>query len=283
MLTLVGTREPFVKVQACLSPTMQSKFPTRTKLPSGVMTQKEGAGGKGVCWEVLGSLEQQNRVLPPMPCLTKAGFGVVVLDGKLFVMAGYVVAHGKECVSDEVYQYDAHLNRRAALAKMNVARRDFACTEVNGAIYIAGGFGCDGDGLSSVEVYDPQENKWALIERLCRPRWGSFASSFNGKLYIMGGRLFCIEWKNQRSLVILNPSDNSWQKILVSLTGSSSTQLSLGVLDRKLLLFSQQEESGYQTLMYNPIALAGSECELNNGCTRTLGFADTRFPFDAQC
>ncbi|KAL5214127.1 hypothetical protein ABZP36_003279 [Zizania latifolia] len=344
---------------------MQPKFPTRTKLPSGVMTQAEGdsycslipglpedlakvclalvprcyfaimgavskrwmsfigskefiavrkevgrleewiyvliaeAGGKGLSWEMLGSMEQQNRILPPMPGLTKAGFGVVVLDGKLFVMAGYVVDYGKECVSDEVYQYDARLNRWAALAKMNDARRDFACAEVNGAIYVAGGFGSDGDGLSSVEVYDPQENKWTLIESLRRPRWGSFASSFDGKFYNMGGRssftignsrfvdvydpdchswteikkgcvmvtshaildkrLFCIEWKNQRSLSIFNPSDNSWQKIPVPLTGSSSTRFSLGVLDGKLLLFSQEEEPGYQTLMYDPIASTGSE------------------------
>ncbi|EEC77152.1 hypothetical protein OsI_15607 [Oryza sativa Indica Group] len=258
-----------------------------------------GDGGKGPCWEVLGSLEQQNRMLPPMPGLTKAGFSVVVLDGKLLVMAGYVVDYGKECVSDEVYQYDARLNRWAALAKMNVARRDFACAEVNGAVYVAGGFGSDGDGLSSVEVYDPQRNKWTIIESLRRPRWGSFACSFNGKLYIMGGRssftignsrfidvydpilhswteikkgcvmvtshavidkrLFCIEWKNQRSLAIFNPSDSSWQKILVPLTGSSTTLFSLGVLDGKLLLFSQEEEPGYQTLMYDPTAPAGYE------------------------
>uniref|UniRef100_A0A0D9W430 F-box domain-containing protein n=2 Tax=Leersia perrieri TaxID=77586 RepID=A0A0D9W430_9ORYZ len=258
-----------------------------------------GAGGKGPCWEVLGSLEHKNRILPSMPGLTKAGFGVVVLDGKLFVMAGYVVDYGNEYVSDEVYQYDARLNRWAALAKMNVARRDFACAELNGSIYVAGGFGSDGDGLSSVEVYDSQRNKWTIIESLRRPRWGSFACSFNGKLYIMGGRssftignsrfidvydpnlhswteikkgcvmvtshavidkrLFCIEWKNQRSLAIFNPSDNSWQKILVPLTGSSSTQFSLGVLDGKLLLFSQEEEPEYQTLMYDPTAPAGSE------------------------
>ncbi|RLM73226.1 F-box/kelch-repeat protein [Panicum miliaceum] len=46
-------------------------------------------------------------------------------------MAGYAADHGKEFVSDEAYRYDACLNRWTALAKMNVARRDFACAEVN--------------------------------------------------------------------------------------------------------------------------------------------------------
>lgn len=268
------------------------------KLEEWIYVLTAEARGKASHWEVLGSLQQTNRILPPMPGPTKAGFGVVVLDGKLFVMAGYAADHGKECVSDEVYQYDARLNRWGALAKMNVARRDFACAEVNGVIYVAGGFGSHGNSLSSVEAYDPQQNKWTLIESLRRPRWGCFACGLNSKLYIMGGRssftignsrfvdvfdpdrhawdeikkgcvmvtshavldkrLFCIEWKNQRSLAIFDPSDNSWQEISVPLTGSSSTRFCLGVLNKKLLLFSQEEEPGYQTLMYDPTALTGS-------------------------
>jgi len=69
------------------------------------------AGRNGSCWEVLGSLDQKKRRLPPMPGPNKAGFGVVVHDGKLFVMAGYAADHGKEFVSDEVYCYHACLNR----------------------------------------------------------------------------------------------------------------------------------------------------------------------------
>ncbi|XP_066346613.1 F-box/kelch-repeat protein At1g67480-like [Miscanthus floridulus] len=257
------------------------------------------AGRNGSCWEVLGSLDQKKRRLPPMPGPNKAGFGVVVLDGKLFVMAGYAADHGKEFVSDEVYCYHACLNRWTAFAKMNVARRDFACAEVKGVIYVAGGFGLAGDSLSSVEAYNPQQNKWTLIESLRRPRWGCFGCGFNDKLYIMGGRssftigntrsvdvyepdlhtweelkrgcvmvtshailgksLFCIEWKNQRSLATFNPADNSWQKIPVPLTGSSSTKFSLGVLGMKVLLFSLEEEPGYQTLAYDPAAPTGCE------------------------
>jgi N-acetylneuraminic acid mutarotase len=46
-----------------------------------------------------------------MPGLAKAGFGVVVLHGKLYVVAGYAAVYGKDYVSDEVYKYDARLNR----------------------------------------------------------------------------------------------------------------------------------------------------------------------------
>uniref|UniRef100_A0A0E0K044 Acyl-[acyl-carrier-protein] desaturase n=1 Tax=Oryza punctata TaxID=4537 RepID=A0A0E0K044_ORYPU len=269
------------------------------KLEEWVYVLTADAGSKGSHWEVLGCSGQKHSPLPPMPGPTKAGFGVVVLDGKLFVIAGYAADHGKECVSDEVYRYDSCLNRWVELSKMNVARCDFACAEVNGMIYVAGGFGPNGDSLSSVEVYDAEQNKWTLIESLRRPRWGCFACSFEGKLYVMGGRsrftigntrfvdvynpndnawgevkngcvmvtahavldkkLFCIEWKNQRSLAVFNPADNSWQKVPVPLTGSSSTRFCFGIHDGKLLLFSLDEEPGYKTLMYDPAAPTGSE------------------------
>uniref|UniRef100_A0A1D1ZD50 F-box/kelch-repeat protein At1g67480 n=2 Tax=Anthurium amnicola TaxID=1678845 RepID=A0A1D1ZD50_9ARAE len=182
---------------------------------------------------------------------------------------------------------------------MNVGRFDFACAEVNGVVYVVGGYGSNGESLSSAEVYDPEKNVWILIESLRRPRWGCFACGFEGKLYVMGGRssftignsrfvdvynpkchdwceikngcvmvtahavlgkrLFCMEWKNQRKLSIFNSSDNSWKSVPVPLTGSTSIGFRFGILDGKLLLFSLEEEPGYQTLLYDPDALAGSE------------------------
>ena len=46
-----------------------------------------------------------------MPGSTKAGFGVVVLNGKLLVMAGYSVIDGTGTASADVYEYDCYLNR----------------------------------------------------------------------------------------------------------------------------------------------------------------------------
>ncbi|XP_008788862.2 F-box/kelch-repeat protein At1g67480-like [Phoenix dactylifera] len=262
------------------------------------------ADGKGSHWEVLGCFGETHQVLPPMPGPVKAGFGVVVLDGKLLVIAGYLVDAGTGCVLDDVYQYDSRLNGWSMLAKMNVARYDFACAEVNGLIYAVGGYGSDGESLSSAEVYDPDKNEWTLIESLRRPRWGCFACSFEGKLYVMGGRssftignsrfvdvyypechswyemkngcvmvtahavlgkkLFCMEWKSQRKLAIFNPVDNSWQKIPVPVTGSSTIEFRFGILDGKLLLFAREEEPGYQTLLYDPVAPVGSEWQTSS-------------------
>ncbi|KAJ8634231.1 hypothetical protein MRB53_027567 [Persea americana] len=254
---------------------------------------------KGSHWEVLGGLGEEHQLLPSMPGAKKAAFGVVVLDGKLLVMAGYMADVGASCVSADVYQYDSRLNRWSMLAKMNVACYDFACAEVNNMVYAVGGYGADGESLTSAEVYDPEKNEWTLIGSLRRPRWGCFACGFEGKLYIMGGRssftignsrfvdvynpenhtwcemkngcvmvtahavlgkrLFCMEWKNQRKLAIFNPIDNSWNMIAVPLTGSSRTVFRFGVLNGKLLLFCLKEEPGYHTLLYDPNAAPGLE------------------------
>lgn len=255
--------------------------------------------GKGSHWEVLDCLGQKHRDLPPMPGPVKAGFGVVVLNGKLLVMGGYSMIDGTGIASGDVCQYDSCLNRWSKLADMNVARYDFACAEVNGMVYAVGGYGMDGESLSSAEVYNSDDNTWTFIESLRRPRWGCFACGFEGKLYVMGGRssftignsrfvdvynpkrhtwdemkngcvmvtahavlgkkLFCMEWKNQRKLAIFNSEDNTWKMVPVPVTGSSRIGFRFGILGEKLLLFSLENDPGYHTLLYDPNATPGLE------------------------
>ncbi|XP_075487581.1 F-box/kelch-repeat protein At1g67480-like [Primulina tabacum] len=255
--------------------------------------------GKESHWEVLDCFGHKHHQLPQMPGPVITGFGVVVLNGKLLVIAGYSVVDGTQSVLADVYQYDSCLNSWSKLTCMNVARYDFACAEMNGMVYVVGGCGEDGDSLSSTEIYDPDTDKWTVIESLWRPRRGCFACGFQGKLYVMGGRssftignsrfvdvyspdrhtwcqikngcvmvtahavlgqkLCCMEWKNERKLAIFNPADNSWKTVPVPVAGSKSIGFRFGILNGKLLLFSLQEDPGYHTLLYDPNAAPGSE------------------------
>lgn len=72
--------------------------------------------GKESHWEVLDSSGLKHHHLPPMPGAMRAGFGVVVLNGKLLVMAGYLVVKGTGPASADVYQYDSCLNRFVLLS-----------------------------------------------------------------------------------------------------------------------------------------------------------------------
>lgn len=67
------------------------------------------------------------------------------------------------------------------VASMNVAHYDLAYAEVNGMVYTVGSCRTNGKTFSSVEMYNPDQNKWTLIESLRHPRWGCFACGFGGK------------------------------------------------------------------------------------------------------
>ncbi|MED6210230.1 hypothetical protein PIB30_118578 [Stylosanthes scabra] len=66
--------------------------------------------GEGTHWEVMDHPSHKCRSLPPMPGPVKAGFGVVVLNGKLLVIAGYSTMDRTTFASADVYQYDSLLN-----------------------------------------------------------------------------------------------------------------------------------------------------------------------------
>eukprot|EP01018_Ginkgo_biloba_P035253 Gb_18786 [translate_table: standard] len=290
------------------------------------------SNGKSIHWQVLNSVQGKWHSLPPMPGAAKTAFGFVVMDGKLLVMAGLVEDNsGIARASADVYEYDSALNSASlsskhrllyayalpihkstwwsVLAKMKVARYEFACAVVNGLVYAVGGHGVGGENLSSVEVFDPQENSWTLIESLRCPRWGCFACGLEGKLYVMGGRssftlgnsrcidvynpenhnwndmkngcvmvvahavldkkLYCMEWKNERKLAVYNESDNSWKKVPIPLTGSVNIGFCFGILNGKLLLFSTKMEPFYKPLAYDPNAVPGSEWQTTD--IRPLG------------
>ncbi|KAJ0095291.1 hypothetical protein Patl1_16923 [Pistacia atlantica] len=182
---------------------------------------------------------------------------------ELLVMAGYSVIDGTGSASADVYEYDPCLNSWSKLANMNVARYEFACAEVNGMVYAVGGYGTDGESLSSaevssftignsrfVDVYNPERHAW------CQMKNGCVMVTAHA---VIEKKLFCMEWKNQRKLAIFDPEDNSWKMVPVPLTGSSSIGFRFGILDGKLLLFSLEEEPGYNTLLYDPHAAPGSE------------------------
>lgn len=61
-------------------------------------------------WEVMDCLGHKCRSLPPMPGPGKTAFGVVVLNGKLLIIAGYAANEGIAAASPDVYQYDSCLN-----------------------------------------------------------------------------------------------------------------------------------------------------------------------------
>ncbi|XWS69231.1 hypothetical protein CRYUN_Cryun04dG0161700 [Craigia yunnanensis] len=300
-------RLPDDVVKYCLALVPRSSFPAmggvckrwRSFIQSkGFLTERRIAGmleewlyvltmdseGKESHWEVLDCLGRKHHLLPPMPGPAKVGFGVAVPNGKLLVMAGFLVINGTASASADVYQYDSCLNSLHPfeltttdnmngppflLTLGNTLPLPPPClTHVIGVVYVVGGYGIEGESLSTaevssftignsrfVDVYNPEKHTW------CEMKNGCVMVTAHA---VLEKKLFCMEWKNQRKLAIFNPEDNSWKMVPVPLTGSTSIGFRFGILDGKLLLLSVDGDPCYNTLLYDPNASPGSEWQTSD-------------------
>lgn len=239
------------------------------------------------------------KVLPRMPGLVKVGAGTSVVNEKLVVLGGLVLDDEKSCPSAEVYIYDPVLDKWKKGASMKTARYEFACGVLGGKVYVVGGHGTGGEALASMEVYDPDKDEWTCSSPLRKPRWGCFAAGVEGKLYVLGGRssftlgsarfmdvfdpktgnwhevkngcamvlthavvsgkIFCMEWKDERSLRCYNTADDTWTKIILPLPRKSLAGFCFGTYDGKIQFFPTTVKPTYQTIVYDPEASKGLE------------------------
>jgi N-acetylneuraminic acid mutarotase len=70
---------------------------------------------------------------------------------------------------------------------MPTARAEVAAAEINGKIYIVGGFTANGQNSDVVEVYDVAMDSWSSIRPMPERLDHAMAAAANGKLYVMGG------------------------------------------------------------------------------------------------
>lgn len=68
-------------------------------------------------------------------------------------------------------------------AAMPTRRTELAVAELNGKIYVAGGYG----GTSAFEAYDPRTNRWERRASLPAPRNHPSLAALDGKIYMTGG------------------------------------------------------------------------------------------------
>src|SRR5688572_7771228 len=72
---------------------------------------------------------------------------------------------------------------------ISTARTSMAAGEINGTIYVAGGFDGDSGYLASNEAYDPIANKWTVKAPMPTARLvtGTNNAVIDGRLYVIGG------------------------------------------------------------------------------------------------
>ena len=92
---------------------------------------------------------------------------------------------------------------------MSTARSEITATNIGDDIHVIGGFDLSGDALDVVEVYNVKNDSWKPIAPLPKPLHHTAATSFGGKIYVVGG-FISAEWIPSNQLFIYDPIKNEW-------------------------------------------------------------------------
>jgi len=97
------------------------------------------------------------------------------------------------------------------LTPMPTARQEVAVAELNGRVFVIGGFGPDNDPVATVEVYDPATNGWETRIPLPAPTHHASAAVIDGRLFVVGG--FSggrVSWTPLRTVYEYDETRSSW-------------------------------------------------------------------------
>jgi len=123
----------------------------------------------------------------PMPT-PRAGFGMAVVNGKIYAMGGYDKSQTYFLTVNE--EYDPATNTWTDKAPMLTARVSFATAVFDNKIYTFGGQVLDEDGnrivINTTEVYDPATDTWTAKAALPKPAEDFGAAVVEGKIYVIG-------------------------------------------------------------------------------------------------
>jgi len=118
--------------------------------------------------------------------LPRAEHAAVLLNGKIYVMGGYVGAGG---VTKQVHIYDPSNNTWTVGTPMLNPRSQFGAAVINGKIYVMGGLMTTntGSSINAVEEYDPSNGTWVSKTPMLIQRNDFATAVLDGKIYVMGG------------------------------------------------------------------------------------------------
>lgn len=241
-----------------------------------------------VCCCAVTAIKAQNggtwQTLAPMPS-ARQEISTAVLDGKVFVIAGYdvngaststvqvynpntnswifaqsipiannhnsaAVAAGKLYtfggVSNRVFAYDPLNDVWSEVAPMNFMHGGTAAVGVfNDKIYVAGG---TGGSQTELEVYDPATNSWTPLASMSIPRNHTGGAFIDGKFYIVGGRDSA---SAPTALERYDPATNAWTSRAPMPTGRSG--IAVAAVNGELWVFGGEVPALHgEVEAYNP-------------------------------
>jgi N-acetylneuraminic acid mutarotase len=125
--------------------------------------------------------------LPDMPT-RRATPAVVAAGGKLYVIGGVSFCPPCSPQFASVDVYDPATASWSVAAPMSISRETARAAEINGKIYVIGGYNRPADlWVDVVEMYDPATNRWETKAPMPTKRQQVGIAAINGRLHVFGG------------------------------------------------------------------------------------------------
>ncbi|XP_016524423.1 kelch domain-containing protein 7A [Poecilia formosa] len=183
----------------------------------------------------------------PQEVISKA-CAMCTMDNYLFVAVGCQGSDREMTPSKRVFCYNPLTSIWKEISPMNEARPRCKLAALDGYIYAIGG-----ECLSSVERYDPRQDRWTFVAPLPNDTFAvaHHVTVCSGELFVSGGTLRYI-------LLRYNPKTNTWRPSLI--VGNKDRSIDMVAVGRFLYRFDINPLLGVSVFRYHTVARLWYEC-----------------------
>ncbi|XP_076447282.1 uncharacterized protein LOC143284483 [Babylonia areolata] len=165
---------------------------------------------------VLDSRQQKWEKLSQIP-ETRLNFAAAFLKNTLCICGGYD-PHRNEAgtrATTDMFMFNKGDQKWVQGGNMLYARAFHAVCVLGGRLFALGGQDQDDRALKTVEVYDPEADRWSLVCSMTACRVGACATAFQGRVMVVGGYGESSDYSSEPCPVLLTtewfePAINRW-------------------------------------------------------------------------
>jgi len=152
--------------------------------------------------------------LPPIAGGRRQEHAVAALDGKIYVVGGFITPPGSALalITDAVEAYDTATGTWEAVAPLPLEVHHVAAVASGGRLYVIGGLQTIGFiPIDTLYEYDPMEDEWRRRANLPARRGAMAAAEIDGLLYAVGGLTNSSTSTTRHE--VYNPETDEWTEL----------------------------------------------------------------------
>ncbi|KAJ7534192.1 hypothetical protein O6H91_13G085000 [Diphasiastrum complanatum] len=135
----------------------------------------------------------------------------VCSNGKLILLGGWNPTSYATIRS--VYIFDFYSRKWCRGSDMLTSRSFFACSAVDGHVFVAGGHDGNKDAMATAEVYSVEDDRWRELPRMSEERDECGGFELNGKFYVVSGYHTQTQGQFVQSGEVYDPKVGNWKRI----------------------------------------------------------------------